>query len=273
MFWQPLLLLPVPLLPRESRIPCLETKTHIPGMARDNHPAASLPSHPPASPAVQPCSIHCWQAVKSSLLPSKTSRCTSIKRKVQYLPTNLPDQDCALYTVTTCKSQGRGNAAPPKGSEALAACVGEMRSHHPSAGQGKLLNQSRRPSFPDMKSLPRVIAKATAVSQNLSLPKNLSAQKAERPAEESLMPQRPTRGSPSIQQDQDSCCRRPHQREAPEERGEHQHGAGVGRRLSISPVLQESRRRGVHKQGQETRSSWQLAFVLAIPSPLRPSSS
>lgn len=49
--------------------------------------------------------------------------------------------------------------------------------------------------------------------------------------------------------------------------------AGERKRLVIWPVLQDSQRTGGSQQGQETRSSWQLLFVLAIPSPLRPGSS
>lgn len=68
-------------------------------------------------------------------------------------------------------------------------------------------------------------------------------------------------------------CRWPRWPEAPEQSWECRHGAGLGKRLVIAPVLQDSQRRGVSQQGQETRSSWQLVFVLAIPSPLRPGSS
>lgn len=89
MVWQPALPLSVPLLPKESRVSRLETKMHAPRMPRQEYPAALCSSHPLCFPAVQPCSIHWWQAMKSPPLPSKTPRRTSIKRKVRYLPTKL----------------------------------------------------------------------------------------------------------------------------------------------------------------------------------------
>lgn len=175
--------------------------------------------------------------------------------------------------ATTCKSQGcaAGMSLHKRALTCLQPGQGRF-VNATQAGQGKFLHQSGGPSFQGVKSLPCAAAKATAISQDSPPPKIFPRQNKGEPAAKSLTPPRSTGGSPLTSCGWDSpvaavlSSRRSRDRE--------ERWARVGREKAwISPALPESQRRGVRERGQETRSSWQLAFVLAIPSPLRPGSS